>query len=330
MKVILDIGDQKTGSKSRQSFLMKNKSKLSQNGIGVLQATKVETRAGGYDAGLMAYVGKENFIDVFRKKHDVSADVNVDEFIEYQINKEISETTCRVFVFSFEGLMHLKPEEIDKLTSMLRRYFSEIVIVGFLRRQDRKAVSSYTTRIKNQQATDLNVLYNPKGGPRGTNYYNCFKRWEAFIPKRNIIFADYDKCKDVTKTFASIVGLPDNLIFEESRQNTSMSALGCEILRRFNEELSGKDEYKNRRARVAEVIRDYYIGETFRPAKSDAEKLFLEYSKSNKELAKIFDSSEEYFFDQDFSEYPDVVTPLELTLDEVDSYIKEALKESKR
>lgn len=325
MKAIIDIGDQKTGSKSRQTFLRRNSDELSRNGCCLLESTKVVD----YDMGLAAYAGRKAARDTFLNKKNISNGSDLDRFIEEGVEKELKENACHTVFFSFEGLMHLEVSEVEKLTSMLYQHFSEIFVIGFLRRQDRKAVSAYTTRLKNGAATDLNVLYFSNGNPRGADYYERFERWRKFVPKENITFINYDECEDVTRKFVDVADIPGELIFDEARRNTSMSALGSEVLRRFNKDLAHRNEYKNRKERVRTVIRNYYTGESFRPAKKEAEALFWKFSDSNEKLAKSLGAKEKYFFDENFSEYPDEFSPFELSLSDVEEYVKKALKASK-
>ena len=325
MRAVLDIGDEKTGSKSRQGFIRTNSEHLLKNGFLSLKSTKV----GHYDMGLAAYAGKHKFIKTYREKNAIPGDVDLDKFIENAMAEEIEENSSHTVIFSFEGLMGLNPSEIKKLTSMLRKHFSEILVIGFIKRQDKWAVSAYTTRLMNKDATDLNVLYHIFGNPRGRDYYKVLKGWNKFIQKENLIFINYDTCKDVVKTFSDIVDMPDGVVFEESRRNPSMSALGVEVLRRFNKDLSDSEKYKDRKAHVKKRIREYYIGLPYLPSKSEAQKLFQKYSRSNKKLAKALESKEKYFFNEDFSRYPEKSSKIELTLNEVEDYINRAL-ENKR
>lgn len=322
VRAILDIGDEKTGSKSRQEFIRINSDRLLENGFLSLQSTKVAN----YDMGLAAYAGRHKFIKLYRSKNAIPDNVNLDEFIENGIASEIEGSESHTVIFSFEGLMGLRQDEIKKLTSMLRRYFSEILVIGFIKRQDKWAVSAYTTRLINFNVTTRNIFYFFYLIPVGRNYFKALKNWRKFIEKENITFIDYDKCSDVVKTFSEVAGMPDGLVFGESRRNPSMSALGVEILRRFNKDLSGSEKYKDRVVQVKRRIRECYIGSPYLPSKSEAQKLFQRFSRSNKKLADALGSKEKYFFDEDFSRYPDNPSRIDLTLDEVENYINKALE----
>lgn len=324
MQAVIDIGDQKTGSKARQVFLKKNESEFIKHGCCCLKATKV----GAYDMGLSAYAGVEKHIDTFCYKHGLEATVDFDYFLEKQIESELSKKGCSRVFFSFEGLMHLSPDKIEKLTSMLYRHFSEILIVGFVRRQDRMAVSGYSTRLRAGGATGYDILYNLRGGVKGTNYYKRFKNWSEHIPAQNIIFINYDECSDVSQAFVGVANIPGALKFDDTRKNTSLSMLGAEILRRFNQDLASQEDYKAEAGKIRGVIKGYYSGEPLRPSKSEAKESFEAFSESNKKLAQLFGSSRKYFFDESFSEYPDEFAPLELSLSEVKAYVQKALMSS--
>ncbi|MDO3387355.1 hypothetical protein QWI17_16055 [Gilvimarinus sp. SDUM040013] len=326
MRAVLDIGDEKTGSKSRQMFIHNNKVELLKKGFLSLKSTKV----GYYDMGLAAYAGNRHFIKMFKDKNAISENVDLDALLENGIAEEIKGSDSHTVIFSFEGLIRLNSSEISKLTSMLKKYFSEILVFGFFKRQDKWAVSAYTTRLTNRGATDSKVFYYSYGIPRGRNYFKVLKGWASFLPKESLIFYDYDKCGDVVRTFSDVVGMPDNLIFEKSRRNPSMSALGAEVLRRFNKDLSDSNKYKDRTAQVIRRIRQFYVGTPYLPPKNEARKLFKRFSRSNKKLANTLGSNEKYFFSEDFSGYPDKSSKIKLTLGEVEGYIDKALEASSK
>ncbi|HEY7885188.1 MAG TPA: hypothetical protein VIC08_09600, partial [Cellvibrionaceae bacterium] len=124
MRAVLDIGDEKTGSKSRQRFIHANSDNLLNSGFLSLKSTKV----GHYDMGLAAYAGKRKFIKTYREKNAISDDVDLGEFIENGIAEEVAESDSHTVIFSFEGLMGLNLSQIKKLTTMLRRHFSEVIV----------------------------------------------------------------------------------------------------------------------------------------------------------------------------------------------------------
>lgn len=324
-QAIIDIGDQKTGSKSRQAFMRNNENGLEKHGCYCLEATRVRN----YDMGLAAYAGNKNQIEKFRYDRSLGSEVDLDSYIEKSIKQELAEKKAKKVIFSFEGLISLREDQVKKLTSMLYRYFSEIRVIGFLRRQDRKAVSGYSTRLKIHGATGLDILYNSNGRPRGNSYKENYATWNRFVPSQNIFFVNYDECSDVSRSFVKIAQIPEEgLIFDETRKNTSLSRLGAEVLRRFNKDLSSREEFQRRVARVRGAIKDYYSGEPLRPSKREAKAHFEYFSESNKQLAQLIGSERRCFFDEDFSEYPDEFSPIELSLSEVEEYVKKALKTS--
>lgn len=322
MQAIIDIGDQKTGSKARQIFFKKNETKLLQHGCCRLKTTKV----GDYDMGLAAYAGVKNHINSYLKRHSLEDIVDFDPYFEKELESELEDKRCSKVIFSFEGLMHLNVDKIEKLTSMLYRHFSEIVVIGFLRRQDRKVVSDYSTRLRNTNSVDFNICTLPNGVVRGTNYYDKFKKWSKFVPRENIIFLNYDECDDVRKTFVDAAKIPGEMVFEAVRNNRSLSALGAEVLRRFNQDLAERKEFKDKASKVRSIVKDYYSGEPLRPAKKDAEFVFEYYAESNEKLSKELGSSKKHFFDENFSEYPDDFSPIELSLSDVEEYVQQALQ----
>lgn len=324
MQAIIDIGDQKTGSKTRQLFIKNNKEELSRHGIGVLNATKVVD----YDMGLGAYAGNKEYERIYRNINNLSADVLYDKYLEDAIRDEISAKKFEKYFFSFEGLMHLDAFGVEKLTTMLYRYFSEIKIIGFLRRQDRKAVSDYTTRLRNAGAIDLDILYYKDGAPRGTDYYKSYQTWCRCVPEENIFFINYDECNDVAKELILYAKISGDYTFKNERHNKSLSALGSEVLRGFNEKLANLDRYKGKLEKTRAAIKDYYVGQPLKPAKHEAEHLFQDYQESNRKLAEKLKAKKKYYFDEDFSEYPEDFSPINIEDNELELYIEKALRGS--
>lgn len=320
MIAIIDIGDQKTGSKSRQEFLINNSGELRRQGVVIPRTTKINL----YDIGLSAYSGVQSHRELFSNKHGYPYDEFEDK-LEEVLSLEVRKLEYTKCVFSFEGLMHLRPDNVEKLVSMLYRYFDQIVVIGFIRRQDRKAVSAYTTRLRNRGATDYNILYTPDGKPKGVNYFHKLKVWRKFIPKEDVIFVNYDECANVVKKFVELAGLQGDFLFNDKRNNTSMSALGCEVMRRFNKDFANSDKYSGIQNKVRSAIKNYYVGPSLKPAREEAESLFKFYGNSNKKLAKELGSEKEYFFDEDFSDYPEKLSSISLTSSEVEEYIEGAL-----
>ncbi|MBE0405175.1 hypothetical protein [Halomonas citrativorans] len=322
MIAIIDIGDEKTGSKSRQEFLINNRDELRRQGVVIPKSTKVNL----YDIGLSAYSGVQSHRELVSNKHGYPYD-GFEDKLEEALSLEVGKFECTKFVFSFEGLMHLRSENVEKLVSMLYRYFDKVFVIGFIRRQDRKAVSAYSTRLRNRGATDFNILYTPDGKPKGVNYLHKLKVWRKFVSKENVVFINYDECDNVVRKFVDLAGLQGDFLFNEKRNNTSMSALGCEVMRRFNEDFASSDKYSGIQDKVRSAIKDCYVGPSLKPAREEAESLFKFYGDSNKKLAKELGSDKEYFFDEDFSDYPETLSSVSLTLSEVGEYIEEALSQ---
>ncbi|MBE0405176.1 hypothetical protein [Halomonas citrativorans] len=322
MQAIIDIGDQKTGSKTRQVFIKNNKEELSRHGIGILRSTKVVD----YDMGLGAYAGNKEYERIYRNVNNLSEDIRYEKYLEDAVRDEISGERFDKYLFSFEGLMHLDVRGVEKLTSMLYRYFSEIKIIGFLRRQDRKAVSDYTTRLRNAGATDLDVLYYRDGSPRGTDYYKSYNSWCRFVPEENVSFINYDECSDVARELVFHAKLSGSYVFKNERHNKSLSAFGSEVLRGFNKKLAGLDKYKDKVESTRAAIKDYYVGQPLKPAKHEAKKLFKDYQESNRKLAEKLEAKRKYYFDEDFSEYPDDFSPINIEEHDLELYIEKALR----
>lgn len=323
MKAFIDIGDQKTGSKSRQRFLELNKEEIKRQGVYSLKSTKV----GSYDMGLAAFASAGGERKAFCTAKGISGDIDIDSFIEKNIKKELDgKDACKV-VFSFEGLLHLKDFEVEKLMGLLNKFFDEVYILCFVRRQDRKAVSDYTTRLRNAGEVELNILYKPNGSPRGSDYYHLISNWARYVPVERVRVINYDTCLDVRQALVGFLDISGELVFEDMRANSALSALGAEVLRVFNKDLSLNNEYKDRASDIRAKVKDFYVGDPLRPSKKEAQKHFENFSESNKKLANLLGSESPEYFDEDFSRYPEAFSPCSLQLSEVVEYVETAIKE---
>lgn len=329
MKAILHIGDEKTGSKAIQQLLHQNKRLLQEHGYALLSSTQIRTTVSGanYDLGLAAYAGDKEHKKTYASKHGLDLSSDFDAHLENLMLKEIKHINAKYVIFSFEGLIHLSPKKIAKLTSFLHRSFKEIFVIAFLRRQDRKEVSAYTTRLKNHKCTDRNILYDASGVPRGPNYYVRLNNWMHYISAKNIKVLDYDSCTNLRRCFINTLDLPQNLEIPDGKPNKSLSALGQEVLRRFNLELADDPRYRNVNVRMS--LCNYFKGKPLLPSRKDAEEFYDRHRESNKKLGDLINSVRPTFFDEDFSVYPDEFLPVELTIEEVRYYVDLALQNNR-
>ena len=326
MKAILHIGSGKTGSKSVQGFLRHNADYLKDKNYAQMFSTKV----GNYDIGLGAYSGVGAWRKTCINKWGWDLPEDFDALFECKFREEFERLDAQCVIFSFEGLINLPIEKVKKIKVLLENFFDDFYIFAFARRQDRHAVSSYTTRLRNAGVSDRNILYSNTGDPRGIDYYEKFLNWSGCFGEDNVKFVDYELCEDVVECFTDHLNLPEGLRVPSDRANQSLSAFGQEVLRMFNEKLAEEPEYREVADKVRAVLKDYYIGEPLKPSRQDAEEMFRMYEQSNKALSEAMGSPRRNFFDEDFSEYPEIFSPRQLDFGRLKHYIDVALNESQR
>ena len=144
-------------------------------------------RMGYNDAGVGAYIGAAKHVHRYGK-HNPSAAGNVPSHIENALLKEIEESQCQTIVFSWEGLLPRRVEQIEGLMALFHKITPQVSAFAAIRRHDRWAVSSYNTRLVGHGTMIKNMLVKdrgPKGrvgAPHGIRYASAFKNWSDLLP----------------------------------------------------------------------------------------------------------------------------------------------------
>jgi hypothetical protein len=324
MKCILHIGDQKNGSKSIQRFINTEKKLLAKSGM----FSPATTKTGFYDAGLAAYAGvNQAFFRDFARDHRGPTDAEqMRSLIRKNLEAELIEHSGDVPIFSFEGLLHFDRQQISNLKDLFFNLFDEIDIVVFLRRQDRKAVSDFTTRLLHGQITS-SPLTKQEGDPIGIpkkehnfDYLASVHRWKDGFPSSSISVFRYEDCPDVVGVLCGYLGLKDTRARSALSLNPAMSAAGQAVMLYFNEVLSKEAPFKNlenKHLMLRQEVRKAFPGRGLLPSRAQAEVFYGNFRDDNIALGKLVDTEDEDFFDNDFSNYP--VEIMHLQVDETDA-----------
>lgn len=310
MKAVVHLGDQKTGSTSVQRMLADQKSNLTELGICQMRFTKV----GNYDQGLAGFAGVPVSREVHARTHDIEQLDSYQSIFEQMFADELSELRGNKVVFSFEGLINLSADEVAEVASFLKRYFETVQLVVFLRRQDKRVISGYTTRLMDQGATDKNILFNDKGQPRGPNYEKWLGNWLNHFSAEQLDIVIYDNITDSSTAFFNILGTEDEMIIDTPQKNRSASAFGQELLRSFNETMAGNDTYRGIAIRkIRRMIRNHFLGEPIRPSQHHVLEHISYFRDSNRRLAERLGLEDGILFDEDVSDYPEKFEPIVFT-----------------
>lgn len=303
----LHIGTEKTGTTSIQEFLFRNKKKLTE--LNVLYPSAWGDRN---------HLKFSSFFDtppwkVYRKfsgdNEVLSRNKTVSEWNE-NFEKEISHFNPSKVIISNEHLhTHInKKRQLEDMREYLSRFFEEVVIVLYVRRQDKMALSRFSTSIK-AGAFNRAAFQSPNNWVY--DYLQSFKLWSNVFGLNNVKLRVFEKRKmykeSLIDDFMSVLNVGnDGFTFPEKKYNESLSAKALSVLEFLNSDgffirnnISGKSKKM-----VIDQISHMYSGEIYKPSKSKAENFYYNFKRDND---KLFNSSgiELNGFEEDFSSYPD-------------------------
>jgi len=216
MRIILHIGQQKTGSTSLQRFLKKNRRLLKENGI-------------LYPKSL----GKN--------KQKVLVDIintNSSERIKYidQLQSEIKSSQADTLILSEENLYNIDKDKMKILHKILSEITNNITVVVYLRRQDCHMVSMYQQYIRGKGIMTLEDYIEAKLDSEYYMYSRIIKKWESIFSE--IICRPYKlQGIDSRKDFINIIGISNNKLDyteDEIDKNRSIDIEAIETIRLIN------------------------------------------------------------------------------------------------
>ena len=149
MKAIVHIGAEKTGTTSIQSFCATNRVLLAKRGV-----LYPSSLGSANHMALAAYALNDDKIDDVRLSHGLTSADEIECYrrrVMASLSKEIrSAGEITTLLLSNEHLQSrlVEEEEVARLRSLISTFTDDMRIVVYLRRQDRVAVSHYSTRLK--------------------------------------------------------------------------------------------------------------------------------------------------------------------------------------
>lgn len=325
-RIMLHIGHDKCGSKSLQRFIEVNAPQLAQESMGSVHCTKV----GRYDLGLRAYAGDPDIVRVYRERHGLGPG-SIDEtrkYLEETIEDELAQSDFLTLLLSFEGLLHMKKSEIAKLATLLKNLADKVDIFAVVRRQDRHAMSGYTTRLRNIAFTNPSLFFNENYKPVGLHYFRCLENWSAVFGRPNIHTVAYEDHDNIVEAYASALSLDLSLFQLPARENTSLSAFGQEVLRQFNLQAGNNPGWKPVAQDIRVKLRAILpAGASRLPTRSEAEAFLKPYKSDNAKLKSKYLPANTRF-DEDLVTYPDTPQDIRVSQEELEYWVKKATEKA--
>jgi len=241
MRALIHIGMPKTGSSTIQSFLKINADALHLQGI---RHDPVNPRFGSqYElaaTGLVragATMSDAVALRVLGLRDPAAQHAYVDAF-EARLQKGQTKWREAVFVGSSEHIHAwlTKAEQISALDAMLRRYFSDVQYLVYLRPQPEMVVSAYSERIRRGETLSFEDHFNQR--LKALNYWKSLRLWARVVGDARItprlLTPDALVGGDLLDDFCAQAGIDRSGLKTPRRMNTSLSAEAIALRRRLN------------------------------------------------------------------------------------------------
>lgn len=307
---VLHIGTVKTGSTALQMWLSANPEILRGHGYHV-------SRSAGHTnhAGLVAFAQADGARDDVRARFGIGTPDDLARFrnrLIAELDAEVERAGALTFLFSSE-FCHARLQtlaEIQALHALLGRWFDAIKVIVYLRRQDRVAVSGYTTLLATGGIDAAIIPSAPSGGSTQLDYFTTLDRWARVFGDANLSIRLYD---DAMRERGSVIGdFCDQLGFtarlgDQPRVNVSLKPPHQELLRQLN--LHWRDAEgggsKTGIGEIARLLKKFGAGPGRLPDRAAAEALYDRYRASNEALRQRWFPDRATLFDESFDDYPE-------------------------
>jgi hypothetical protein len=318
-RAILQIGTEKTGTTSLQSFLSTNRDRLRQRGF-------IYPRFCGEinQIGLAAYAMSAERLDPLRQAYGIQAPQDVEPMrrrMREAADAEIEGTQTAIFCNEHCHSRLTKPEEVATLREFLARHFDDVQVTIYLRRQDQVAVSLYSTRLKSG-ATDQRILPATNSNDPYFNYDRSLALWESCFGRGNITVRLFDRNElaggSVVTDFLQTWGIGDPADFRTTpNQNESVSPEAQDFLRRVNAHLTPIEglPLADLLGPLSANLARLFPGSGAKPDRKAAQAFYDAYRSSNEAVRARYFPDRTTLFSEDFSGYPEGAHPYIATYD---------------
>ncbi len=321
-RCVLHIGTEKTGTSTLQRFLSVNRAALASDGVIYPAATG---NNGGTQWGFVAIAQEKPWktdVGVALDIHSASDQVAYRKSLQKNLLREFKAVPkANTLIISSEHLHSrlTNKDTISQLKAYLEPWVDEFEVVLYLRRQDRVAVSLYSTKIKSGNSTPILFPGAPKGPvPYYFDYDKIYDNWSTVFGEgamRVRLFSPGEwECGDLVKDFCAVCGLR----LEDKRmpvvENESLNRAGTAFMLEVNRQMPSMTDGKRNKDRdsLTQLISRFCRGKNYPASREDAMKFYHRYLAGNERLKeKVFQGRSKPLFDDDFSDYPEKTEQLE-------------------
>lgn len=296
-KLILHIGNHKTGTTTIQWWLFENKKRFEEYGISCF-----------FDSSSDKI--KKNSMNYFDHSQVSTYGVKIKSGLVQALKlnpKEKILMSSEAFSWIFEK------KELQKFKKELENYFNDIKIVVYIRRQDRQAISHYQQGCRAYGVEGKfysgNFTALPIIDHNAIKYLDYDKRlsiWGDVFGDENIDIRVFDrtllKNGDIVSDFAEYLRVDDSLMTKPKEKNISLGFEETKVNHLMREAgLSEKRLFNNL---VNQEVESSY---KMLPSKKEAKEFYETFLLSNRRLNKRFKVNKNInIFDDNFNLYPDI------------------------
>jgi tetratricopeptide (TPR) repeat protein len=312
---ILQIGTEKTGTTTLQTFLSRNRDLLAERGI------RYPRFPGDVNqTGLAAYAMDDARDDPLRHPFGVHRAQAVPSFrarFEKRAAAELGQPGTVVFCNEHCHSRLTTREEIARLRDLLALHFDRIDVSVYLRRQDQLALSLYSTRLKSG-ATDTDILPRVTADSALFNYDRALTLWEEVFGRDRVHVRLFDRRElvggDIVADFLAAWDLGEPKAYRRvGKMNEGIGAEAQAFLRHANAHLDAVPglPVSVMRGRLADQLARHFPGNGARPARRAAVAFYDLFRESNAEVCRRHFPDRDTLFDEDFAAYPETADPLD-------------------
>lgn len=312
--LILHIGTEKTGTTTIQEFLHLNRNLLADNGIYFPKSIGIRNHR-----PLASWCLPDHRDDVYLRMNNLTGSHERKAWKNAFIEKFDEELNClrpqiKQVIISSEHFSSLlgQPFEVETLKRILDKWFSNIKVIVYLRRQDLLALSLFNTLLKaGLRQKRIFVGFSPQYKYFG--YKFLMDKWSLVFGKGSIHPGIFEKGEwknnDLLIDFRNICQIPEGLNYKlPENKNQSYSETTHEVAMLFNNmvkhDLTGNDlkTLSKIRNEILENINKKYHGMGKIPLRKEAIDYYEIFKESNNIVAQEWFGREK-LFNEDFSMY---------------------------
>lgn len=304
MKCYLHIGTEKTATTTLQTFLDLNKDKFNKYGYAY---TKNAGQINNYKLAMAAYsIDKRDDLTNLNILYSDSDLLEFQKKIIYKLKKEITSIAQPNIIFSSEHIQSrlTKLSDLERLKAILLNLgIDDVSVIVYLRNPVEIASSLYSTAIINGHT------FNEPPAPTN-NYFNNICNHKSTLEKFGLVFGKqaiipriFDKNEfingSILKDFTELIGIPwDDDYQIPDNQNESLSTLGLEVLRRFNQKvpLFVNKKINPVRNNIVKYFHDYFNDNKYQMPKHLHNKYENEFKESNEWVRENWFPTRPYLF----------------------------------